>query len=66
MVETYKKERQFAENNPGVHPQLRKYFAALNAQITWPTTTTTVTTTTTTTTTTTSTTVTTTTTTTTT
>lgn len=40
MVTQFDDEKQFSETNPGVHPELRKYFTALNAQISWPATTT--------------------------
>lgn len=47
--EDYKNERRFMETNPGIYPEQRKYFAALNRNLqangVWSTTTTTTTTT---------------------
>ena len=50
MATKYEEERKAMEENPGVHPVMRKWAAAVNASISWPTTTTTTSTTTTTTT----------------
>jgi hypothetical protein len=52
MATQYQKERDWAKTNPGLSPEMRAWFTALDAIQTWPTTTTTTTTTTTSTTTT--------------